>query len=45
MPKKKQPAAATPAAPAELKPGYIADYISGLPIKDTPESRCSYARG
>ena len=39
MPTKKQPTAATPAAPAELKPGYIADYISGLPIKDTPEER------
>lgn len=25
--------------PAELKPGYIVDFISGLPVKDTPEER------
>ncbi|SRR6266581_8418521 len=24
---------------AEIKPGYIADFISGLPVKDTPEER------
>lgn len=39
MPKKKQPAAETPSAPAELKPGYITDFISGLPVKDSPEER------
>ena len=25
--------------PAELKSGYVADFISGLPVKDTPEER------
>src|ERR1022692_1818306 len=25
--------------PAELKPGYTIDFISGLPVKDTPEER------
>ena len=25
--------------PAELKPGYIIDFISGLPVKDSPEER------
>lgn len=25
--------------PAELKPGYIVDFISGLPVKDAPEER------
>src|ERR1017187_9520413 len=25
--------------PAELKSGYIVDFISGLPVKDTPEER------
>ena len=39
MPKKSKPDAETLAAPAELKPGYIADFISGVPVKDTPEER------
>lgn len=39
MPKKTKPATETPAAPAELKSGYIADFISGVPVKDTPEER------
>jgi len=25
--------------PTELKPGYVIDFISGLPVKDTPEER------
>jgi len=25
--------------PTELKPGYVVDFISGLPVKDTPEER------
>lgn len=37
-PNKQPPPAAEP-APAELKPGYLADYISGLPVRDTPEER------
>lgn len=28
-----------PVTPAELKAGYITDFISGLPVKDTPEER------
>lgn len=39
MPKKSKPAVETSAKPAELKPGYIADFISGVPVKDTPEER------
>ena len=39
MPKKFKPEVETPAAPVELKPGYIADFISGVPVKDTPEER------
>ena len=39
MTKKSKPKAEPPAASAELKPGYSADFISGLPIKDTPEER------
>ena len=30
---------ATAETPAELKPGYTIDFISGLPVKDTPEER------
>jgi len=38
--KKSRPAPETAAdIPAELKAGYIADFISGLPVKDTPEER------
>ncbi|MDD2763019.1 MAG: N-6 DNA methylase [Opitutaceae bacterium] len=33
------PASAETQSPAELKPGYIADFISGHPVKDTPEER------
>jgi type I restriction enzyme M protein len=39
MPKKPKPESTTPAPPTELKPGYVADYISGVPVKDTPEER------
>lgn len=36
---KKSKAEAVAETPAELKPGYIPDFISGLPVKDTPEER------
>ena len=43
MPKKTktkvQAAPAETPTPAELKPGYVTDFISGLPVKDTPEER------
>ncbi len=39
MPKKTKSETETPAVPAELKPGFIADFISGVPVKDTPEER------
>lgn len=42
-PKKSKPAAAASVAEtavsAVMKPGYIADFVSGLPVKDTPEER------
>jgi type I restriction enzyme M protein len=39
MPKKAKPEVETPATPAQLKPGSIADFISGVPVKDSPEER------
>lgn len=41
MARPKKPKAETEATetPAELKPGYTTDFISGLPVKDTPEER------
>jgi type I restriction enzyme M protein len=41
MPRQQKPKLETEAAktPAELKAGYIVDFISGLPVKDTPEER------
>jgi type I restriction enzyme M protein len=42
MARQKKSKAETEAAaeiPTELKPGYIVDFISGLPVKDTPEER------
>jgi type I restriction enzyme M protein len=39
MQKKPKNESTAAAAPAELKPGYITDFISGVPVKDTPEER------
>src|SRR5487761_2419322 len=44
MSRSKKSKAETEAAadiPTELKPGYIADFISGLPVKDSPEERAA----
>jgi type I restriction enzyme M protein len=38
-PKKSKRETEAAESPAELKPGYIVDCISGLPVKDTPEER------